>query len=75
MRQLLKQYRHNVGDCNRLFFEGYLPPGAVIEIRCPRCGKMYRLGVPEVPEITPPGRPDIVKVLYSPEKLEQNGEK
>jgi phage FluMu protein Com len=38
-------YRHKA--CNRLLFRGYLAEGSVIQIRCPKCGKMvvYKSGV------------------------------
>ena len=31
-------YRHRA--CNRLLFRGYLAPGSVLQIRCPKCGGM-----------------------------------
>lgn len=31
-------YRHR--KCNRLLFRGYLAPGSIIQIRCPKCGGM-----------------------------------
>lgn len=31
-------YRHR--KCNRLLFRGYLSPGSIIQIRCPKCGGM-----------------------------------
>ena len=33
-----RDYRHS---CNRLLFRAHLPPGTTLEIRCPKCGKMY----------------------------------
>lgn len=40
-----REFRHRAGDCGRLLFVGYLPPGTHIEIRCPACGRIHVIHV------------------------------
>lgn len=40
-----REYRHRAPQCSRLLFNGYLPPGTYIEIRCPACGRMHVIQV------------------------------
>lgn len=42
----LRPYRHRTGSCSRLLFEGYLPPGTHIRVRCPACGGMHLISIP-----------------------------
>lgn len=42
-----REYRHRAGQCSRLLFVGYLPPGTHIEIRCPACGRIHVIRVGE----------------------------
>lgn len=53
-------YRHS---CGRLLFRGILPPGALVEIRCPRCGKM---AVYEFPAAVTPEPIKSESILQSP---------
>lgn len=48
-RHARHEYRHRGGQCSRLLFVGYLPPGTHIEIRCPACGRMHVIDVPPAP--------------------------
>lgn len=44
----MTSYRHREGTCGRLLFRAYLPPGARVEIMCPKCGLMVVVtGEPE----------------------------
>lgn len=45
-RRYRREYRHRLGECSRLLFVGYLPPGTHIEMRCPACGRMHVIDVP-----------------------------
>lgn len=40
-----RDYRH---DCGRLLFRGILTAGSLVEIRCPRCGRMAIFPPPHI---------------------------
>lgn len=46
-RRARVDYRHVTDQCTRLLFQGYLAPGTRIEIRCPSCGGMHVISVPQ----------------------------
>lgn len=48
-RRYRREYRHRLGECSRLLFVGYLPPGTHIELRCPACGRMHVIDIPASP--------------------------
>ena len=48
LRIVKRKYRCR--HCSKLLCRAYLPPGAILEIRCPRCGLLYSFPLVEARE-------------------------